>query len=417
MICLAVSTSDAAELLTTSYRRSVQTDLYREKIVQCLFAAEYTSPGPYVLETLSHYVYIEFVLHADANRDVWLLLSLMVNLAKRMGYHRDPSHFRGISPLQSELRRRLWSKVLMSDLLFSSQVGMPRMVCEGQYDSTEPRNLSDADLDGLGDHGELLASRPETEFTPMLNHIVRRRMLIALGTVLDLTTAVKPPSYVEVMRVDAVLRAAAEQIPVPLKPKGLAASVTDPPAQIFARLFLQHLLYKGQIMLHRRFLPAHEYSRNSVIEACLRTLEMQHLFDEETQPGGVLYSMRWRVTSSMNHLFLTATVILCSLVKSGQLMGQEGDVVVALRRSRDIWVRRSRFSKEAKQVFGTVSSVLADGGRGNMEEQPNTVEPSFLEAFDQGNHEFGLEMADINMGGELDDWMTLNSIVTGWQEI
>ncbi|KAB5572632.1 fungal-specific transcription factor domain-containing protein [Coniochaeta sp. 2T2.1] len=357
IICLAVLVSDTTDSPSQDVsQRTLQVCLYREKTVQCLLAAEYTKPGPYVLETMTHYLYIEFVLHADANKDVWYLLSLAVNMAKRMGYHRDPSHFRGISPLQAELRRRLWSKVLMSDIIVSSQMGMPRMISESEYDATEPRNLIASDLDGLDDNAELPPARPETEYTPTLNQIARRRILIALGKVLDLTTAVKPATHAEVMAVDSALHAAAAKLPAPLKPKSMAASVTDPPQQILARLFLQHLLYKGQIMLHRRFLP---------LSNTQKLAGSSHLLDEETQPGGVLYTMRYRVTSSMNHLFLTATVILCSLLDKKQTLGREEDILSALKRARAIWLRKSETSNEAKKAAETVSIVFASRGGGN----------------------------------------------------
>ncbi|EXJ80117.1 hypothetical protein A1O1_08259 [Capronia coronata CBS 617.96] len=446
MICLAIMISDCTDPQDTS-EQTLQVDLYREKIVQCLFTAEYTSPGPYVLETTCHYVYIEFVLHADANKDVWLLLSLAVNLAKRMGYHRDPAHFPGISPLQAELRRRLWSTVLMSDVLVSSQMGMPRMVSDLQYDAAEPRNLKDNDLDGLTDNAELPPARPETEYTPTLNLIARRRVSIALGAVLDLTTAVKPCTHAEVMRADGILHAAAAQIPLPLKPKSIAASVTEPPQQIFARLFLQHLLYKGQIILHRRFLFARDvqtsddlsYSRKSCLDAALGTLEIQHLLDEETQPAGVLYAMRRRVTSSMNHLFLTATVILCSLLDRRQMLGREEDMLAALRRARAIWVRKSDGSREAKKAAETVSIVLARVGEGGAADEDDgdaaildlgsdfstgpgahgmfreTVEPALLGTLDQQSQNLAFSMTDVDMGAELDDWMFMNAPGTNWQ--
>ncbi|KAB5554766.1 fungal-specific transcription factor [Coniochaeta sp. 2T2.1] len=448
IICLAVLVSDTTDLPSQdASQHNLQVDLYREKTVQCLFAAEYTKPGPYVLETMTHYLYIEFVLHADANKDVWYLLSLAVNMAKRMGYHRDPSHFRGISPLQAELRRRLWSKVLMSDIIVSSQMGMPRMVSESEHDAAEPRNLSDSDLDGLEDNAELPSPRPETEYTPTLNQIARRRILIALGKVLDLTTAVKPATHAEVMAIDTTLHTAAARISPPLKPKSMAASVTDPPQQIFARLFLQHLLYKGQIMLHRRFLslsntqisPDLSYSRSSVLDASLGTLDIQQLLDEEIQPGGVLYTMRYRVTSSMNHLFLTATVILCSMLDKKQTLGREEDILSALKRTRAIWLRKSGTSKEAKKAAETVSIVLAKhggqhggikiddtaqgtttydlesdsrGGLGLLTQRD--VESEGLSGLGPREQPFDFSMADGNMGAEMDDWMMMNASGTGW---
>jgi hypothetical protein len=373
MICLAVLGSDASDSAhgDEAEQQSLQIDLYREKIVQCLIMGEYTKSGPYVLETVVHYVYVEYSIRADADKDIWFLLALEVNLAMRMGYHRDPSHFPGISPLQGEMRRRLWATVLMGDILISSQMGMPRMISDWQCDTAEPRNLNDADLGE--DTAELPPPRLETEHTTALGVIARRRMLTALGTVSDLTDAVKSCSYPEVMRVDGTLHEAVASIPPPLKMKPMAASVTDSSQVIMARLFISHMFYKGQIMLHRRFLymesPSRDedsfaYSRRACLDASLGMLQIQHVLDEETCPGGQLHTMRWRVTSIMNHQFLTATMTLCSLLHRRQALHREEEIMAALRRTRTIWMRRSSSSREAKKAAQTVSFVLARAGEG-----------------------------------------------------
>ncbi|PYH83381.1 hypothetical protein BO82DRAFT_431094 [Aspergillus uvarum CBS 121591] len=397
MVCLAVVASDTTDG-PEAEQKSLQVDLYREKIVQCLVLGEYTKPGQYVLETVVHYLYIEFGINPDADRNIWFLLGLEVNLAMRMGYHRDPSHFPGISPLQGEMRRRLWATVLTSDILLSSQMGMPRMICDWKCDTAEPRNLYDMDLDQ--ELTQLPPARPETEHTTALGIIARRRMVIALGAIADLADAVKPVSYAEIMQADKALHDAVASIPPPLRIKPLAASVTDSPQVIMSRLFLRHLLYKGQIMLHRRFLEIHvaatasatatgtgagagagacenvseqdsrevpfAYSRTACIDASLGTLHIQHVLDEETCPGGQLHEMRWRITSSMNHLFLTATMILCSLLHREQPLGERTeDILAALRRARTIWMRRSTSSREAKRATEIVSLTLARAGDGN----------------------------------------------------
>ncbi|ROW14929.1 hypothetical protein VPNG_03347 [Cytospora leucostoma] len=102
MICLAALASAASESTQGNEpeQQRLQTELYREKIVQCLVMDEYTKAGPHVLETVMHYVYVEtgMLLRADSSKDIWYLLALDVNLAKRMGYHRDPQ-----KPLQREV--------------------------------------------------------------------------------------------------------------------------------------------------------------------------------------------------------------------------------------------------------------------------------------------------------------------------
>lgn len=217
-------------------QQPLQIGLYREKLVQCLILGEYTKPSPYVLEAVIHYVYVEFLLCPDAKEDLWFLLAFEVSMAMRMGYHRDPSHFPEIPLLQGEMRRRVWSTVLFGDLLISIQMGMPRMICDSTCDTAEPRNLNDADLSH--EMTELPAPRPETEMTTVLGLIARRRLLVALGTISNLTADAKPYSYAEAMRVDSVLRDAEASIPPPLKMNPLAASMADPPMVIMTRLFL-----------------------------------------------------------------------------------------------------------------------------------------------------------------------------------
>lgn len=369
MICLACLASDPPDG-TEVEQQSLQVNLYREKIVQCLVMGEYTKCGPYALETVINYVYVEFCISVDADKDIWFLFALEVNLARRMGYHRDPCHFPGISPFRGEMRRRLWATVLMSDILISNQMGMPRMISDWQYDTAEPRNLNDADFDE--DTVELPQSRPETEHTTALGIIARRRMLKALGMIADLTSAVQPCSYAEVMRVDKLFHEAAASIPPPLQMKPMAASVTDSPQVIMARLFIRHMFYKGQVMLHRRFLymrspsqneDIYEYSRKACLDASLEALAIQHILDEETCPGGQLHTMRWRVTSIMNHQFLTATMILCSLLYHEQTLQREDEIRGALQRARTVWMRRSSTSKEAKKATEAINIVLSRTGK------------------------------------------------------
>ncbi|KAL4743234.1 hypothetical protein BDV11DRAFT_215371 [Aspergillus similis] len=359
MICLACVASNQAEN-PEAEMQSLQFDLYREKTVQCLIIGEYTKSGPYVLETVINYIYAEFCVCADANKDMWFLLAIEVNLAMRMGYHRDPSHFPGISPFQGEMRRRVWATVLMSDIMISNQMGMPRMISDWKCDTAEPRNLNDADFDE--DTKELPPPRPETELTTSLGIIARRRVLKALGVITDLTNRVKLCSYEEVMQVDRILHDAAASIPAPLKWKPMAASVTDLPQVIIARLFIRHLIYKGQMMLHQRFLTC--------IDASMGSLELQNVLDEETCAGGQLHAMRWRFTSIMNHQFLTAAMILCSSLHHERATGRKDEIRRALQRARAVWIRRSTTSKEAKRAADTVGIVLSRIGVGASGSDP-----------------------------------------------
>ena len=374
MMCLSLLAPDISSpsLAYEVDQQWQQITLYREKTVQCLIMAEYTNGGPYVLETFIHYIYIEFGIRPDADKDVWFLLSVEVQLAMRMGYHRDPSHFQKISPFDGEMRRRLWATVLLGDILISSQMGMPRTVVEAQCDTAEPRNFEDEDL--FPGMVELPASRPEVEITASSSVIVRRRLAMLLGEISDLTASTKPTAYAEVMRLDRKLNEAADNIPTALRTENASsAAITThhPPQLTMARIFITHLVYKGRVMLHQRFLHTHApftgedtfaYSRKTCIDACLATLRMQRALEDDTRPGGPLHVLRWRVTSSMNHQFLTATMLLCALLHRGAARGREEEITAALGATREIWERRSGISREARRAAGALRLVLGGAG-------------------------------------------------------
>ncbi|KAF3807744.1 Fusarisetin A cluster transcription factor fsa6 [Colletotrichum gloeosporioides] len=413
MICLALIASDTngSVLSRELTDHDLDIEAYREKVVQCLIMGEYTNGGTHTLETFMNYVYIEFRIHEDAEKDVWFLLGIEVNLAKRMGYHRDPKHFPGITPLEGEMRRRVWATVLLGDSLISGQMGMPRMITSDQFDTEEPRNLNDSDLEEA--ITELPPPRPETEHTTALGIIARRRILIALGAVSDLTSSLKPSGYTEYMRVDKILNDAKGSIPPPLQPKSMASSVTDSPQTIMARLFLSHIYCKGQIMLHRRFLfteslsPSNDlfaYSREACVNAALETLRIQKILNEETRPGGQLHIMQWRVGSLMNHHFLTATMILCSVVHRKRPVDRDEEIMEALRSSRAIWMTKSQHSKEAKKAAQAISIVLARAGgpRFDMELMSRSMEEMPMET--TSSHEKG-DLGETGMGWDDDRWL------------
>jgi hypothetical protein len=390
MICLAVLASSAADSSSSPGVRNPLVDTYREKIVQCLILGEYTKSGRYVFETLYHYLTIEYSIRKDADQDIWILSGISVNIALRMGYHRDPSHLPGISPFAGEMRRRAWATILQGDILISTQMGMPRMIKDWQCDTVEPRNLNDSDFDE--DCSELPMSRPETEITTVSHLVARRRIFGALGVIVDFTASVRPVTYDEVMRLDRILNDAEATVPAYLRMKAMAGAVTDPPQVIMHRLFLRLMFHKGQIMLHCKYLnpdPAtssdgqtpYSYSRSSCIKAALGILEIQQICDEEISPDGQLYMMRWRASSFMKHEFLTATMLLCFLARQPDALadGHNLDqIIAALTRAHSIWTRSKNSSAEAKTAADTLSIVLAmQPGHSSMGAEGQVVNNDF----------------------------------------
>ncbi|KAI0390271.1 hypothetical protein F5Y17DRAFT_461949 [Xylariaceae sp. FL0594] len=316
------------------------------------YSTPYTNQGPYVLETLYHYLTTEYTVRKDADKNIWLLLGVIVNLAMGMGYHRDPSKFPALSPLAGEMRRRMWATILQGDLLISTQMGMSRLIREWQCDVAKPSNLNDVDFDE--DTTVLPPSRPETEMTTSLHLIARREVFRAVGVAIDLTAAVLPVPYCEVMKVDRILQSAKENIPPPLRMKA-----TSPICAI---------------ILHRKYLivrPAEHngetfaYSRNACLEASLQLVDIQQIIDDETRPGGLLHSVRWRVSSFLRHEFLTATMILAFVLHQGveklwpdQPASTEDQIMTALQKAHSVWSKLSSSSREARKASETLALLF-----------------------------------------------------------
>lgn len=119
-------TMPAPAVLPSAQDLQSSIEAFRQKIVQCLVLGSYTKGGPFVIETLVLYFYVELLLNNDAEIGVWILLGTIMMVATHMGFHRDPKHFKGIAPFAGEMQKRLWATIVEYDLIISAQMGLPR---------------------------------------------------------------------------------------------------------------------------------------------------------------------------------------------------------------------------------------------------------------------------------------------------
>ncbi|MCJ1380892.1 hypothetical protein MMC17_004001 [Xylographa soralifera] len=356
-------------------------DILREKIIQCLILGHWTNGGPYVLETLILYFMVEVFPSKDTEAGIRVLVGNIVQIAIHMGYHRDAKHFPNISPFAGEMRRRIWALIVQLDFSISTQMGLPRLIHESQTDVAEPRNLVDSDFN---EHtAKLPPSRPESEVTPTLYTLAKLRLLSVGVKVAEVATEPRPYSYAYVLKLDKQIDETRDALPPSLKWGGLASSLNVPSQVIIQRIWLEVIVQRLKIILHKKFLVAsrnqqqYAYSRSVCRTAAMKILELQHLVDEETQLDGRLYQSRWRVSSSFIHDFLLATSILCFYLQihtedQGQHHDSLGDVEAApaeiekirqlLGASQVIWLRESDTSREARKAAAALRCVLGDPG-------------------------------------------------------
>lgn len=66
-------------------------------------------------------------------------------MAQKMGLHKDGETL-GLSPFETEMRRRVWWQILMVDAKYATLSGMNQENLPRYFDTKEPKNVNDADL-------------------------------------------------------------------------------------------------------------------------------------------------------------------------------------------------------------------------------------------------------------------------------
>lgn len=352
-------------------------DAFRERAVQCLILARYTTGGPYILESLIMILTGEFVLLKDGATDGWLLISMILHLATRMGYHRDPDNFPGISPFETEMRRRIWFTIIQLDIALSLEMGLPRHATDTHIDTKLPSNLRDCDFEE--DTTQMPAPRPETEWTPILPLIAKGRLITALGLICDINTDINPPSYDEVIRVDALLEDVHNRaIPQVLRWGNRPNPITDSPSLVVQRVSVETSYHKSRILLYRRALSSHPARQSQerdpepircCLDSALKILSFQEMLHEESQPFGRLCQLRWKVVHIFNQDLLLATSVLCLYLQdvdkfelsesTGQTRSPRTEEIrQQLTISHKIWLQMSMASAQAGKVAKALSIVL-----------------------------------------------------------
>ena len=351
---------------------------YRMLTAQCLLVADFTKPINHMIEALILHLHSEYARSRDAEVGVWVLVGMIVRLAMRMGYHRDPKYYPNISPFQGEIRRRVWTFVRQSDLLYSFQIGLPSMIRLGDCDTELPRNLYDREFD---ENTKVLPlARPSTEPTPVSYMIAKAKMAFAFGKVVESLHSLATCSYDDVMTLDTLLRETRADLSPHLHFQSIEESPLEPGALILQRYNLDILYNKGQCVLHRKFLGRarennrYAHSRRACVDASMDLLHHQATLHYESQPGHRLHGMEIFISSLVSHDFLLAAMIICldlhyslQSESSGRGSGdiytwgleRRSEMIRALEVSRDIWRERKDQSMEAYKA-GEILTFMVD---------------------------------------------------------
>jgi hypothetical protein len=305
-------------------------DEFRVQAAYCLIRDKYTKPSKYTIEALLLYGQTEYFRSPDSQYELWVLFGVVMRLAMRVGLHRDGSRYPGLSCFDAEMRRRIWALMSQLESLFSFQMGLPRMIHKGLSDTQLPRNLLDNDFNEQTT--TLPPSRPETDFTAVSYLIAKGRIADVFGLITDHVNSTLPGSYQYTVQLDRQLNEAYAAAPSNLQFRGVGQSVTELPVVIIGRYNLDILYQKARCVLHRNYLydgrsdPRYANSRRICIDSAIKLLRHHATIDAQVQPGGVLYSGRWYLSSLTTHNFVLAAMLLClELHYISEGSGQIGD--------------------------------------------------------------------------------------------
>lgn len=354
---------------------------YKCQAIKCLHLGQYTRGGPHVLETLCLYTFIECFHLKDMDIGISVLIANLVQIALYMGYHRDAKHFPSISPFAGEMRRRVWAMIVQLDFSISTQLGLPGVLRQGHVETSRPRNLFDHDFDE--DTTALPDSRPETEVTPILYVLAKLRLVSVGRRVVDIATDLQQCPYTKIIEIDQEISNSRSSLPSSLRWKGLTSALNAPSVTILLTIWLHMITLQLKVILHKKFLNSaqcdqqYQHSRSTCLVAAMELLALQHLVEDEIQPGGLLYESRWRISSTFTNPFLLATSVLCFHVQSARKQTKDHDtdseddqvkgvdlasVKDALKKSLAIWLRQCSQSREARKAAAAVHHILGNPG-------------------------------------------------------
>lgn len=352
---------------------------FGKRTVECLIAADYTNPVHYTIETLMLYVEVEWMTAQDTGMEGYLVLGVTIRLAMRMGIHRNANDHKRLSPFLGEMRSRLWAVILRTDLLYSFKLSFPTTICRCDYTCAIPRNISDADFND--NSTELPTSEALEEATEASYTIVKGRLILVLGDIIELIGSRTKIRREDLQKHDAALLEARELIPRYLRVQPFTPTASDTATAKLqrSRIDIDCVYHLGRCLLYRKFVPqARRYPaaigyRDNCIDAAMTLLGHQEALALDygaTYPRNVKKRHFHRLTTQ--DFFLAAIIVALDLYAEvqhgvgGQISSEaslwgsnrKSDMFNALETAIGFWRLGKDESADAAKAYGVFSFVL-----------------------------------------------------------
>ncbi|ROV94335.1 hypothetical protein VMCG_08658 [Cytospora schulzeri] len=118
---------------------------YRFALEQALAKAEFLVSSELVV-LQAFILFLVLVRRHDDTRFCWTLTGLAIRIGQSMGLHRDGLSFPGLTPLEIEMRRRLFWALCILDLRSAEDQGTDLTIVDRAFDTEFPLNINDSDI-------------------------------------------------------------------------------------------------------------------------------------------------------------------------------------------------------------------------------------------------------------------------------
>ncbi|KAH6724423.1 fungal-specific transcription factor domain-containing protein [Leptodontidium sp. MPI-SDFR-AT-0119] len=145
-IYFAVIASSSPEEVKSNFGldRKVLLENYCFGVEQALARADFLNTSELI--TLQAFViYLACARSLEDPRAGWTLTRSAIRVAQSQGLHRDGTQL-GLSPFETEMRRRLWWQLCILEFRDSERNGTDASVVQGSFDTKMPLNINDSDL-------------------------------------------------------------------------------------------------------------------------------------------------------------------------------------------------------------------------------------------------------------------------------
>ncbi|KAH8422326.1 Zn(II)2Cys6 transcription factor [Aspergillus melleus] len=138
----SLSGTDAANLLGRD-KRSALLDFQSRIETALADSACFDLPSILSLQALA--IYITCLRAHSTSRSGWIINGVLIRSALSIGIHRDGTHF-NLSPLEAEMRRRLWWQIIMLDHRAAEDHGLAVHGFGSRADTHIPLHIDDSDI-------------------------------------------------------------------------------------------------------------------------------------------------------------------------------------------------------------------------------------------------------------------------------